>query len=193
MNLNLKKVSLTILIAVNMLVAAAPSFADDKIVALTNSCGACHGENGMATNNDWPSLAGQKPGYLLAQLNAFKSGSRQNILMENQLTNLSDKELTAIAKHYSSLPFVKAEASAINKAGENVRSACLSCHGKNGKTVNDTWPNLAGQNKGYIFQQLKDYSSKKRESMLMNVIANELNEQQMRDVAEYFEQIGSVQ
>lgn len=177
----------------NISFIAAPSFAADKIETLITNCSACHGVNGVATDNNWPSLAGQKQGYILAQLKAFKGGSRQNILMENQLTNLTEQELVEIAKHYSSLPFIKAGAATINKEGENVRSACLSCHGRKGKTVNDTWPNLAGQNQGYLFQQLENYSSNKRQSMIMNVIANELNNQQMRDVAEYFEQIGSDQ
>jgi cytochrome c553 len=60
-----------------------------------------------------------------------------------------------------------------------------------GKTVNETWPNLAGQNSEYLFKQLMDFSTEKRKSMIMNVIASELNEQQMKEVSKYYEQIGS--
>ena len=183
----------SLLLALKFVLISVPTtaLADDNVKALTQTCSVCHGENGIAVHNEWPSLAGQKQGYLLAQLQAFKSGERQNMLMENQLTNLNDHELKAIAQYYASLPFVKEKAKDINRAGENVRSACIACHGRNGKTVNDTWPNIAGQNKGYIFKQLKDFKSEERKSMLMNVIANELTEQQMKDVAEYFEQTGS--
>jgi hypothetical protein len=60
-----------------------------------------------------------------------------------------------------------------------------------GKTVNETWPNLAGQNSEYLFKQLMDFSTEKRKSMIMNVIANELTEQQMKEVSESYQQLGS--
>jgi len=167
------------------------SFAGTKLETLTATCSACHGQLGISSNNEWPSLAGQKKGYLLQQLKAFKKGTRENAMMTGILNNISDEQLDNIAQHYASLPFNKAKASIINKAGKNKRANCISCHGMQGKTVNDTWPNLAGQNKGYLLKQLKDFSSKKRKSIIMNVIANELNEQQMIDVAEYYQQIGS--
>jgi cytochrome c553 len=127
----------------------------------------------------------------LSQLKAFKDQSRKNEPMREVISNLTENDLAKVAKYYASLPFVKPTASHVNNAGKNVRSTCISCHGMQGKTVNDTWPNLAGQNKGYLLKQLKDFSSKKRQSMIMNVIASELNEQQMKDVAEYYEQQGS--
>jgi len=181
---------LLMIVAASTLVTPASA---DNIGAITMTCGACHGANGIATNNDWPSLAGQKSGYLLDQLRAFKSGSRQNILMANLLDSMSEQDLQDIAAHYASLPFKVIPATTINENGRNVRAACISCHGMNGNTVNDTWPNLAGQNQGYLLQQLKNFSAGDRESVIMNVIASELNEQQMTDVAEYFEQIGSQQ
>lgn len=195
MKLRLKTLSLRLLVTLKVALVATPmsALADDSIKALTQTCVACHGQNGVALHNEWPSLAGQKSGYLLAQLRAFKSGTRQNALMANQLNNFNDDDLKAIAQYYASLPFVKEPADNINHAGENVRANCIACHGRKGKTVNDTWPNLAGQNKDYLFKQLKDFSSKTRESMIMNVIASELTEQQMKDVAQYYEQVGSEQ
>lgn len=191
MKTNLKSVSLRILLIVNASILTIPTFASSEIDTLTASCSACHGADGVAPSSDWPSLAGQKQGYLLAQLKAFKSGHRTNVLMDNQLSNKSEADLVKIAQHYASLSFKKAESTSINKDGENVRASCLSCHGMIGKTVNETWPNLAGQNQGYLLKQLKDFSSKKRDSMIMNVIASELTEQEMKDVAQYYEQIGS--
>ncbi|MFA3791876.1 cytochrome c [Aliiglaciecola sp. SL4] len=189
----LKNVCVNILLLTSFSLLTAQSLAADDIEHLTSSCTACHGENGVAVVKEWPSLAGQKPGYLLAQLKAFKNGSRENVLMSGLLTNFSEQDLLKIADYYASLPFEKARSASINKAGENVRANCISCHGMTGQTINDTWPNLAGQNKEYLLQQLKDFTSNKRHSIIMNVIASELDEQQMQDVAEYYEQIGTIQ
>ncbi|MBU2879268.1 MULTISPECIES: c-type cytochrome [Aliiglaciecola] len=193
MKISLKNVSLNIFLLVSFCLLTAQTSAADNIETLTANCVACHGENGIASANEWPSLAGQKQGYLLAQLNAFQDGNRENMLMTGLLDSMSEQDLANIAEYYSDLPFEKAAASSINQAGENVRANCISCHGMTGQTINDTWPNLAGQNKGYLLQQLKDFSSNKRHSIIMNVIASELTEQQMKDVAEYYEQIGTVQ
>ncbi|GAA6186584.1 c-type cytochrome [Aliiglaciecola sp. NS0011-25] len=193
MKISLKNVSLNIFLLVSFCLLTAQTSAADNIETLTASCVACHGENGVAVANEWPSLAGQKQGYLLAQLKAFKDGSRENMLMTGLLDTMSEQDLAKIAAHYSSLSFEKPQAVPINKDGQNVRANCISCHGMTGQTINDTWPNLAGQNKGYLLQQLKDFSSNKRHSIIMNVIASELTEQQMKDVAEYYEQVGTVQ
>lgn len=191
MNVNRKNWFICRFVTITLVFFSTISIADTDVKKLIVSCSACHGDLGISKDNKWPNLAGQKEGYLLSQLKAFKEQSRKNEPMTEILSKLTEGDLNKIAKYYASLSFIKPTASHVNKAGQNVRSACISCHGMQGKTVNNTWPNLAGQNKGYLFKQLMDFSSKKRKSMIMNVIASELNEQQMKDVAEYYEQIGS--
>ena len=39
-------------------------------------CSACHGADGNSSNGEYPSLAGQVPGYIAQQLLNFKSGIR---------------------------------------------------------------------------------------------------------------------
>lgn len=191
MNVSQKSWIIGPFVIITLMVFSTLSIANTDIKTLTASCSACHGSSGISENDKWPNLAGQKEGYLLSQLKAFKDQSRKNEAMREVISNLTENDLAKVAKYYASLPFVKPTASHVNKAGQNVRSGCISCHGMQGKTVNHTWPNLAGQNKGYLLKQLMDFSSKKRTSMIMNVIASELNEQQMSDVAEYYQQLGS--
>jgi cytochrome c553 len=191
MNVSQKNWFIYHFVTITLMVFSTSSIADTDIKTLMITCNACHGDLGVSKENKWPNLAGQKEGYLLSQLKAFKNKSRKSELMTDVISNLTETDLNRIARYYSSLPFIKPAASHINKAGENVRSACISCHGMQGKTVNNIWPNLAGQNKEYLLKQLRDFNSKKRKSMIMNVIASELNEQQMKDVAEYYEQNGS--
>src|SRR4051812_40754840 len=80
----------------------APAAAESRVDI--TACVACHGANGVSRSPRIPNLAGQQPDYLVAQLRAFKGGTRRNPLMESIAAQLSDAEMTALARHWSSLP-----------------------------------------------------------------------------------------
>lgn len=67
------------------------------------TCIACHGQNGISTNDLWPNLAGQKAGYLVKQMKAFKDGSRKDPMMAPMVKGLSDQDMADLAAYYSSL------------------------------------------------------------------------------------------
>tara|TARA_B100001248_G_scaffold259792_1_gene246542 strand:+ start:5159 stop:5482 length:324 start_codon:yes stop_codon:yes gene_type:complete len=71
--------------------------------ALTNTCRACHGANGISPNDAWPNIAGQKKTYLKLQLQAFRDGKRHNPLMSPVSQMLSDQDIEALANYYSNL------------------------------------------------------------------------------------------
>ena len=83
--------------------AQAPAAAAAVQVDVT-ACQACHGAEGISRNPRVPHLAGQQPDYLVAQLQAFRSGTRKNDLMEAIAAQLSDAEMNAIAHYWSSKP-----------------------------------------------------------------------------------------
>ena len=156
------------------------------------TCSACHSGNGIATNPEWPNLAGQNVDYLALQLREFRDGKRANALMaQSLLSGFSDQDLNVIASHYSQLPPVTADGSSSSDVrdlpGAHVRARCVSCHGMTGNTVTSAWPNIAGQNAAYTAKQLRDYKSGARNNPIMSVIANELTDQQIIDVAEYYQ------
>jgi cytochrome c553 len=64
--------------------------------------------------------------------------------------------------------------------------ACRACHGPAGISLNPTIPNLAGQKPVYLEAQLKAFRSKDRKNDFMNVIAAQLNETSIRDLAAYW-------
>ncbi|MBY5267837.1 c-type cytochrome [Spiribacter salinus] len=66
------------------------------------SCVACHGEVGVSSNPEWPNLAGQHPDYIVHALQAYKSGDRQNALMNGQAADLSTEDMRDLAAYYSS-------------------------------------------------------------------------------------------
>lgn len=66
-------------------------------------CAACHGPNGISPNDMWPNLAGQKAGYLKAQMKAFRDGKRSDPMMAPMAAPLSDADIDNLAAFYSSL------------------------------------------------------------------------------------------
>ena len=56
-------------------------------------CAACHGADGNSANSQFPSLAGQVPGYIAAQLTLFKSGNRANPVMAGMAAPLSQTDM----------------------------------------------------------------------------------------------------
>jgi cytochrome c553 len=71
--------------------------------AKSATCAACHGANGISSNEIWPNLAGQKAGYLVAQLKAFRDGQRKNAMMAPMVAALSDTDIDNLAAYYSGL------------------------------------------------------------------------------------------
>ena len=174
--------------------SATLCYAADDIESLAASCAVCHGAQGISSNPAWPNLAGQKRGYLAAQIKAFRDAQRNNPLMSAVVRNLDDKQINRLARFYADLDMPKNYApkkntTELSEAGRHVRAYCISCHGKRGITVNEEWPNLAGQQKEYLRQQLLDYRSGRRTGLPMSVIARELNESQIEAVAQYYSQI----
>jgi len=71
------------------------------------ACQACHGPTGAGTAGvGYPQVGGQYVEYTLAQLRAFKNGSRTNDdkkLMRSIVEKLSDEDLVAVANYIASL------------------------------------------------------------------------------------------
>ena len=66
---------------------------------------------------------------------------------------------------------------------------CTACHGPEGISANPMWPNLAGQNAPYILQQLRSFKDGSRSDPLMSSQAMLLSEEDMADLAVYFESL----
>ncbi len=64
---------------------------------------------------------------------------------------------------------------------------CTACHGPEGNSSNALWPNIAGQNAPYTLQQLKAFKDGKRQNALMSSQAMMLSDEDMADLAVYYE------
>ena len=66
-------------------------------------CQACHGLDGLSKAPDSPNIAGQIEPYLVAQLQAFKTGVRKNDAMSAVTPALSDKDIEDLAAYFSAI------------------------------------------------------------------------------------------
>lgn len=89
---------------VAMALAAAPAAAGDadagKKIA-TEVCAACHGPDGNSANPQFPIIAGQHKDYLQHTLESYKSGKRQNAIMQGFAANLSPQDIANLAAYFS--------------------------------------------------------------------------------------------
>lgn len=66
---------------------------------------------------------------------------------------------------------------------------CTACHGAEGNSANALWPNIAGQNAPYTHAQLQAFKDGARVDPLMSSQAMLLSEEDMADLAVYFESL----
>jgi len=63
---------------------------------------------------------------------------------------------------------------------------CAACHGSAGISTKPHIPNLAGQKKDYLINEIKDYRKGDREDPLMSPIAKGLSDSDIEELATYF-------
>ena len=142
----------------------------DSMGQRMKACGACHGQEGRATNSGYfPRIAGKPAGYLYNQLINFREGRRQNATMAYLLDHMTDQYLNEIANHFASLdlpyppaqttqaaPATLARGEQLVRHGDATRSipACAGCHGAAMTGVVPAMPGLLGLPHDYLLGQL---------------------------------------
>ena len=192
--------------------AIAALAADGKDIAANGTsggalpCSSCHGEHGEGTPaSGFPRLAGLNVQYIEHQLESFKNGTRKNDVMQPIVAALSDDERKTIANYYANMTAPKAEAEPVAPAAiaagaklaatgdwPNGMPGCGQCHGAAGLGVGATFPRLAGQSATYIENALQSWKAgdRKNDPMgLMASVASKLNDEQIRNVAAYYESL----
>jgi cytochrome c553 len=71
-------------------------------------------------------------------------------------------------------------------AGKAKAVPCAACHGNGNKTLDATYPKLAGQYPDYLQKALGEYRSGKRKNAIMGGQAKALSDQDIADLAAYF-------
>ena len=126
-------------------------------------CNGCHGENGVSTMPEVPSLAGQPILYTQIQLFLFREDQRVNPVMSPIVQNLTDDALTALSEWYAKRPPPAATAvpdPALNAQGRALAAThrCGVCHLPD-YSGRDQIPRIAAQQEIYLLQALRDYKN----------------------------------
>ena len=74
-------------------------------------------------------------------------------------------------------------------AGRDKSIPCLACHGAEGISDYDVWPNLAGQKMEYLAKQMRDFRSGIRHDPWMSPMARPLSNQDIDALASYFSSV----
>ena len=179
--------------------SAAPKAKPDlaRGEAASATCLACHTADGSRGTPENPILQGQFPEYLATQLKHFRSGKRQNAVMQGMAAAIAEEDIPHIAAFYASKEpkpgFAKNKDTVllgekIYRGGIAERSipACAGCHGPNGAGIPVQYPRLAGQHAAYTEAQLVAFRSGARaNNEAMTGVAARLNDREIKALADY--------
>jgi cytochrome c553 len=201
-----------------VILASGPVVAEQKegdappqaLKAKTDYCKTCHGLDGQGFRGSFPMprLAGQQPEYLANQLQAFIDRRRTNPVMFNVAHVLDPSMVKALAAYFQNLnpkplggggaaKALVPEGKKIYEEGVPSTSVppCASCHGSEAKGA-DAFPRLAGQLPDYIYRKLTNWDKERGQdkdrpdnSAIMQPIAHDLTEAQIKAVAAYVSQL----
>jgi len=166
------------------------------------TCAACHGADGNSANPEWPSLAGQHAGYLVKQLQDFKSGERVNAMMSGMAAPLSEQDMLDLAAFYASQSWQAAGTAdpewvdageLLYRGGDFERDipACTGCHSPvGGGNPGADYPLVRGQHAKYTELQLHAFRSGERANdpnQMMRQVASKMSDRQIQAIASYLQ------
>ncbi len=148
--------------------AIGPQDAVGRGATLALNCTMCHGAQGLSISNA-PNLAGQYPEVVIKQLHDYKNGKRASSVMEALAKNLSDRDITDLARYYAYLPKARTAPTtydeslpALVRVGDPMRNIapCISCHGGVDQKLGAPW--IEGMPHDYLVAQLTAFRSGSR-------------------------------
>lgn len=164
-------------------------------------CQECHGEDGNSVSDNTAKLSGQFPAYIAKQIRDFKSGNRAHPIMTDMARGLDEAKVDDIAAFFGAQsrdrepnPGEAPEGRRLFLAGDAGRgiAPCATCHGDDAKgraqLAGAVVPNLAGQHRTYLREQLRNWRSGARANSpqgMMAEAAHPLSDAEIDDLATY--------
>jgi cytochrome c553 len=167
-------------------------------------CIGCHGIPGYQASfpeiHKVPMISGQNEKYIVAALAAYKKGDRKHPTMRGIAAALSDQDMADLGAFYAgqggtasgTLPPPNPEVAKLLERG-----ACVSCHGADFiKTVDPSYPKLAGQHGDYLFVALKSYRAEGqtvvgRNNAIMAGMVKQFSNPELKALADYIKNLPS--
>lgn len=145
-----------------------------------------------------PRLEGQPDNFLQWQLVYFRTGARNDPVMEPMAAGLSDADIRNLGAYLASLPppkppLGKDERPDLTEAGEQLAKAnrCASCH-QEGFVGRDAVARVAAQREDYLVKALRDFKSGKRRGGGVAAMADAvypLSDQGLQALAHYLSRL----
>ena len=195
------KIKLSVFLLIFVCVFTQATSIDETIIM----CNDCHGDKGVSSNSDIPSIAGYSEATIIsmfdvyldevriARKSKFRHGDTQRpeTDMLSIAKELSGEDIEVLATYYSEQTFVPAKQefdAALAKAGEKLHEGrCTKCHEDGGTSADDDSGILAGQWKPFLAQSFKDYRAGTRETEEgMLKIINNLSEKEINSLLHYY-------
>jgi cytochrome c553 len=166
----------------------------DRGAVLAETCKGCHGIPGYFNATPAyhvPKLGGQNADYIEVALQGYRRGTRGHVTMQAQASSLTDQDIADVAAYFATyegdaeVGRTKASAAMI-EAGRTKAATCVACHGQEGVAGAPQWPNLAGQHESYLLEALGQYKNGDRVDLVMNPLAQPLDEESIQELAAFF-------
>lgn len=132
----------------------------DAVERAVASCWACHGAGAAPKDPTMPIIQGQQAAYLETQLDAFRSGKREDQIMSSMAESIPARENARAAAMIAALAWPKVAGAATAPAPDSA-IACQSCHGADftgGPGPEGVAPRLAGQFAQYLEARMGAFS-----------------------------------
>jgi cytochrome c553 len=161
-------------------------------------CIGCHGIAGYQASfpeiHKVPMISGQNEKYIAAALAAYKKGDRKHPTMRGIAQTLSEQDIADLSAFYAAQAGTSTAAKRdpspeVAKLLE--RGACVSCHGADfNKSVDPSYPKLAGQHADYLFVALKAYRTEGqatlgRNNAIMGGMVKQYSNAELKAIAGY--------
>ena len=72
------------------------------------------------------------------------------------------------------------------QTARGLAATCFTCHGTDGRSVGGVPPALAGQNRDYLLQQMREFRDGKRPATIMHQLSKGYTDAQLALIAGYF-------
>ncbi|OAN70902.1 hypothetical protein A8B82_21635 [Sulfitobacter sp. EhC04] len=178
------------LVASCAFLVALPAAADFDAASYppNETCALCHGLFGQSRTAKFPHLAGQKPAYLRAQLDAFLAGERSNDggQMVSIVTELKPEDFDVVVRWFSKQDPPSSSVAPADNIGKKLttEAGCLDCHSGGGA---EDVPHLTAQHVGYLAKQMYDF----RDGARTHSAAADLHREAFRAMGDGIDQIAA--
>jgi cytochrome c553 len=153
------------------------------------TCAGCHGDLGQGgKRGEYPRISGQRVGYLVTQLQAFRDRTRLNLPMfpYTQERELSEQDIADVSAYLASVELptewpkfspgddaltrlaamekvmiIARAPGDVDNGGRIYREECALCHGEDGRGKRK-FPRLVGQYSNYLLKQMEAYRKGER-------------------------------